>query len=89
MKLVNPHQLELFAAEEIERTRPERTNAKTAPAEKWRIPVEIGGEVRIMTPDALDRAERELGPCENEDGTSLFYVLRDIARHNPKRIILI
>ena len=44
------------------------------------------GETYALDRNAIDALERECGPCENEDGVSLWHILRSIHANGARRV---
>ena len=44
------------------------------------------GEVYALDSRAIDALERDCGPCEDENGVSLWRVLRDIHAHGARNV---
>lgn len=61
-----------------------REKPRPAPAE-LRIVSEDGAE-RTLTDAEIDAAERVFGPCEDDNGVSLWRVLRDIKANGASRV---
>ena len=53
------------------------------------LSVEAEGKTYKLSDNDIDHLERTLGPCENDDGVSLWWLLRQLKRDGAKQVKLI
>ena len=82
MTIIQPTLFELPPPAPESRQRP-KNGPRSAPD---KMTVKWGGETYALDPGAIDALEKECGPCEDENGVSLWRVLRDIHASGARRI---
>ena len=72
-------QLELFKTE---------AGGEASSHQPFTIILVQGGKERTVSDKDIDFLEKQLGPCENDDGVSLWWLIRRLAQDGVKKLNL-
>lgn len=73
-------QLELFKPE---------TESEATCSQSFTITLIQDGIERVVSDKDIDLLEKQLGPCENDDGVSLWWLIRRLAQDGVKKVKLV